>query len=367
LDFSSSGTTNYDFNTVPAIPTLNNPVNGTNFTVTWAILNYSYFDPEADNVNCFFYTGTSATTLKLNASGVNCSNFNLSGIPDGTWYHLAMATDTFLNSSNSTISWFIIDTSAPIITNLQNLSITTDSVIINWTSDELANWTLNYGLTHNLGSLFYNSTKLAGNRQWQLISLAAESIYYYNLTTCDYFGHCATIGDYNFTTATATPPYSSGGGGGGSTIEEPELPLNESTAVVQEPTYVQSWNGTIRLIPEIYSIDDLPTKATYFSISFGEKEYVREFKTDKTIASCDFTGQVSCLKATNTTVKISSTFTENELFATHGGDITIVYADGTRTNSNISITNLNLNFSVLGVGLIFIIGAAILIKKFVLS
>jgi hypothetical protein len=113
LGFTSSGTTTYEINSAPSTPTLNSPILYSNYSRNWVILNYSSTDIDGDNVSCYFYTGTGAFTLSLNASGVNCSNFNLTGIPNGKLYHLAKATDTYSNSSNSSTSYFTVDTTPP--------------------------------------------------------------------------------------------------------------------------------------------------------------------------------------------------------------------------------------------------------------
>ncbi len=92
---------------------------------------------------------------------------------------------------------------APVITNISNNSITSQSAIISWTTDEAANGTVNYGTTPELGAAVSNAT-LAFQRSMSLTGLSNSTAYYYNLTSCDASGNCAMTGTYNFTTLPAS-------------------------------------------------------------------------------------------------------------------------------------------------------------------
>jgi len=106
------------------------------------------------------------------------------------------------------------ETVPPAISSIQNSSITTSGVTINWTTDEGSNSSVDYGINTSLGS----STGLDDNvtsHSINLTGLNSGILYYYNLTSCDVVGNCNSTGTYNFTT-TAEAEVVLGGGGGSS-------------------------------------------------------------------------------------------------------------------------------------------------------
>ncbi len=107
------------------------------------------------------------------------------------------------NTSNTTNLTVQIDNVAPVITNVQNHSITESSAIINWTTNESTNASVDYGTTTDLGTKVSNTTFSTTNTV-QLSSLSSETLYYYNVTSCDNQGNCNTTGPQNFTTLTDT-------------------------------------------------------------------------------------------------------------------------------------------------------------------
>lgn len=103
------------------------------------------------------------------------------------------------------------DTTPPVITDVQNYSVTNQSAIIGWTTSEQANSTVKYGNTTALGST-NSSSSWATSRNISLTGLQSNTTYYYNVTSCDVMGNCNTSGTFNFTTLTTdtTPPSISG-------------------------------------------------------------------------------------------------------------------------------------------------------------
>jgi len=91
------------------------------------------------------------------------------------------------------------DTTKPIITGENATSILVSSVAIIWNTDEIANSSVNYGTTTGLGSIESSSSFLL-NHSVAVSGLDASTLYYYNVTSCDFIGNCNTTGYYNFTT-----------------------------------------------------------------------------------------------------------------------------------------------------------------------
>ncbi len=100
--------------------------------------------------------------------------------------------------SNGTIWSGICPTNVPQILNLTVSSITGLSAIVNWTTDILANSTINYGATQSLGTI-QSSNNPVLNRAFTLLGLSSNTLYYYNVTSC-FEGRCNTTGTHNFTT-----------------------------------------------------------------------------------------------------------------------------------------------------------------------
>ncbi|MEM0465771.1 MAG: S8 family serine peptidase [Candidatus Pacearchaeota archaeon] len=86
------------------------------------------------------------------------------------------------------------------IKNLNNYSINSTSVIINWTTDEPTNASINYGTTINLGTIVGNST-LSTIHSFILNNLNSNTNYYYNVTSCNSYSNCSTDGIYSFITS----------------------------------------------------------------------------------------------------------------------------------------------------------------------
>jgi len=187
------------------------------------------------------YTETSSNTITFNCSATDdyaLANITLYGNFSGSWASngtntvtgtsntttfsrtLAnggyiwncLATDdaaqTAFATSNRTIT-VNVDTTPPVISAVSATSITTNSATITWTTDESSNSTVNYGTSLSLGSSASNSTAVTSHSV-PLSSLSDATVYYYNVTSCDASGNCATSGPRNFTTTDGTAPkYSS--------------------------------------------------------------------------------------------------------------------------------------------------------------
>jgi len=102
------------------------------------------------------------------------------------------------------------DTTAPLISSVQAVSIGENSATITWNTDELATSTVDYGLTTS-----YGSTETIGNfttnHSIQISGLSASTTYNYSVKSADGSSNSASSGNFTFTT-TAT------GTGGANTI-----------------------------------------------------------------------------------------------------------------------------------------------------
>ncbi|MDD5012020.1 MAG: fibronectin type III domain-containing protein [Candidatus Nanoarchaeia archaeon] len=140
----------------------------------------------------------------------------------GTYYWYVQTIDTGLAKSNWSAGQSIVvgaDVTAPNISGVSS-AVTSSTATITWTTDENSNSSVHYGIT-NATTSFSGISGLRTIHSVTLSILTASTFYYYNVSSCDYWGNCNTSIQYNFTTsAVVVPPVNppSGGGGGGGGI-----------------------------------------------------------------------------------------------------------------------------------------------------
>jgi hypothetical protein len=145
-----------------------------------------------------------------------------------------VAFDNALNNATETVSNVTLDDTPPVISALTEGTPTSSGITITWTTDELANRSVNYGTTTAVGTLS-GSAAYATSQSTTLSDLTASTVYYYNVTSCDEAGNCNTSltgapAQGTFTTAAA------GGGGGGGGGAAPGLPYAQTPMRVQLST-----------------------------------------------------------------------------------------------------------------------------------
>jgi hypothetical protein len=207
--------------------------NGADSPIAIVAKNAKYSDPR--NVTNFqvynnrFYIHNQSYLYVFTENGTNFSNTNFS-----SWNNIII-----LNNSNQKVSWegtisnkynftefqknFTLETNSifsaeeevPWVLNRTNTTGYTTATI-NWTSQESANTSINYGSTESLGTT-YGNISLTLFHIINLSGLSEGTVYYYNITMCDYDDNCNETGPYNFTTQTQSsgessdPPPSGGG------------------------------------------------------------------------------------------------------------------------------------------------------------
>jgi len=91
------------------------------------------------------------------------------------------------------------DPATPSISNVLNSSIEAESVTISWNTNIISNTSVNYGTTTALGTKSTSSSFTSTNSR-AISSLTNNTLYYYNVTSCDAADNCNTSGPYNFST-----------------------------------------------------------------------------------------------------------------------------------------------------------------------
>jgi hypothetical protein len=103
-------------------------------------------------------------------------------------------------STTPTLDYVTIeqDANAPGISNV-NATATDSTAQITWDTDENSNSSIIYGLTITILNLSAGQDDSVTSHSVNIASLSAETLYYYNVTSCDATGNCNTTGPYNFT------------------------------------------------------------------------------------------------------------------------------------------------------------------------
>jgi hypothetical protein len=101
------------------------------------------------------------------------------------------------------------DVTAPTISSVGTDTPTQTGTTVSWTTNELANSQVEYGLTTGYGSTTTLSGTMVTSHSQELSGLAAGTLYHFRVKSSDAAGNPATSSDYTFTTAAApdtTPP-----------------------------------------------------------------------------------------------------------------------------------------------------------------
>jgi len=158
----------------------------------------------AEDVSVWWYTNDSG----VNNYSFNTIDVNLTGGTQPIWdeghnFITVFINDTVGNENSTTVN-FTVDAISPVISDILEKNLTTTSITINWSTDELANSSITYGLNlTDLGSNVTSSTSVLAH-SLDLSSLIKNTRYFYNITSCGIL-QCRTNGTFNFTTLNVPP------------------------------------------------------------------------------------------------------------------------------------------------------------------
>ena len=145
---------------------------------------------------------TDGGTTWHRATGLN--SWSYSWVPGalGSITLKSRATDDSLNVETPSAGVPVTVTGNPTnISNVQATAITTSGATITWTTDVPANSQVNYGTTTSYGSSTPLDSTLVTSHSMNLSSLAANTLYHFQVLSRGSNGSLAVSADFNFTTA----------------------------------------------------------------------------------------------------------------------------------------------------------------------
>jgi hypothetical protein len=163
----------------------------TNATVQGATVSF-YQNGTLLGTNTTTSAGVTQYYINITAAGNHTIRCALSDQPE-IYYYAGSVTDANMSVTVDAL---------PRVLNVVNGSITMNSTTITWNTDKTTNGSVRYGTTTTLSGGSNSSTSFAVPHSLILYGLTDNTLYYYNITSCDTGAKCNTSGPHNFTTLT---------------------------------------------------------------------------------------------------------------------------------------------------------------------
>ncbi|MBU0646505.1 fibronectin type III domain-containing protein [Patescibacteria group bacterium] len=171
-----------------------------------AVINWTT-NESADSQVAYGLTTSYEVGTQTNFSFVYTHALTLSGLSEGTQYHFQIRSqDLAANQATAgDYTFTTLDQTAPVISNLQVVDLTTTSARVTWTTNELADSTIDYGPTVAYGSLLSEPT-LVTEHSLILTGLNHTSTYHYRVKSKDASLNQAVSTDQTFATLANPAP-----------------------------------------------------------------------------------------------------------------------------------------------------------------
>ncbi len=172
------------------------------------------------NAQSMVTLGTNAGFFSVGSEGSNSVYFT-GAVDDTRFYNRALAPDEITalynfgsgsvappapTSTPSTLQ----DTAPPTVSDVQTNLVTQAGTTISWTTDELSDSQLDYGLTTNYGSQTSLDSTLVTSHSQAISNLQSNTTYHYRVRSKDQGGNLTTSSDQTFTTIVSAITNASG-------------------------------------------------------------------------------------------------------------------------------------------------------------
>ncbi|WDT81373.1 MAG: fibronectin type III domain-containing protein [Candidatus Manganitrophus sp.] len=173
-------------------------------TLTWSA------NTEADLAGYRVYFGTASRTYGPSINVGKTTSHTLTGLANQTYFFAVTAYNTAGKESAFSVevtkSITTPDTVAPVLSSINAGSMTANSAVITWGTNEPTDTQVQYGTTTSYGSSTTRVTTLVTVHSQTLTGLLPSTLYHYRVLSRDAAGNLATSLDNTFTTAAPLPP-----------------------------------------------------------------------------------------------------------------------------------------------------------------
>ncbi len=184
------------------------PVAGDVYTIEVVALNLTI--NSSANISLVTFTVTNASgNVSIQALQDNSSAWialvNMSSLAEGSHTVTVVAEDILGDVNNTVSALFVVDRTGPLLSGVTAVNVDQSSAKIQWTTDETADAKVNYGVSNALGTEIASGSDLTSH-EISLSTLAASTLYYYSVSSCDRVDNCNTSEVKSFTTAAVVVP-----------------------------------------------------------------------------------------------------------------------------------------------------------------
>ena len=162
-------------------------------------------DPSTSQVDYGFTTSYGSTTT-LDANLVTDHSINLTGLLSSQLYHFRVRSKNAVGLEGVSGDYAFttgVDTTPPVITNLQVAGVTSNSATVTWTTDDPSTSQAQYGMTNAYGQSTTEDTSLVTSHSVTITGLAPSTIYHYKVKSTNNAALTSYSGDGTFMTQTA--------------------------------------------------------------------------------------------------------------------------------------------------------------------
>jgi hypothetical protein len=196
------------FTTLPAPDTTPPVISGltaSNISSSASVITWSTNEGATSQVE-YGTTMSYGSTSALNSTPVTSHSRSLSGLTSSNTYHYRVrsidaAGNQAVSGDNTFTTSPLPDTTPPVISSINEGSVTSTSATITWNTDEGATSQVEYGTTTAYGSTSALNSTLVTSHSRSLSGLTSSTTYHYRVRSMDAAGNQTVSADKTFTTS----------------------------------------------------------------------------------------------------------------------------------------------------------------------
>ncbi len=195
------------FTTLDLTPPVISNVVVSAITETSAVITWTTNEPTNSFVDFDTVVGPPYSSTTSDGAVVTSHTVTLTGLTPFTTYHFRVrSADAGGNESfTADDSFTTVDTTAPVITNVAATNVTTSSATIVWTTNEVANSSVDFGLTASYGSIATDAGMVVSHAV-PIVGLTENTTYHFRVNSTDAAGNSSSSIDFTFSTAVPAAP-----------------------------------------------------------------------------------------------------------------------------------------------------------------